>query len=79
MHYLLAYKLFRNPSISRDSNVLPRSTSDPNLAHDVNDPSGSNMIPDYNAPPPYAINASLNPSTMKQISKVMMTFTSNAI
>ena len=53
----------RNPSISHDAAMtvagLARSNSDPNLARDQDD--DATAIPDYNAPPPYAINASQPP------------------
>ena len=49
----------RNPSLSHEAtaNGLARSNSDPNLARDDQDDEGA-VIPDYNAPPPYAINTS---------------------
>jgi len=53
----------RNPSISHDASLtvagLARSNSDPNLARDPDD--DATAIPDYNAPPPYAVNASQPP------------------
>ena len=57
----------RNPSISNDASLsvagLTRSNSDPNLAHDEKDENAAGSgIPDYNAPPPYAVNASQPPA-----------------
>ena len=48
----------RNPSLSHDaaSVGLARSNSDPNLARDDQEDDAA-AIPDYNCPPPYAINA----------------------
>ena len=49
----------RNASLSHDATSvgLARSNSDPNLARDDQDDDAA-AIPDYNSPPPYAINAS---------------------